>query len=98
MGAWGPIGFNSLNREVVTMPVGNDVELLTYDAQGNLASLLYRNSIADRMRSVSDAVGRITGRPTAVIKNDGKVKVSVRATDGYIYTNGQFVVDGPFTG
>jgi hypothetical protein len=141
---WGPIAFNSLTGEVVAMPKGNEVELLVYDAQGNLASLLYRNGIADRMRSVSDAAGRITGRPSAVIKDDGKVqvfarlpdgkihtirdtgsgfgstwtaldgvtadgapaavisggkiRVAVRATDGYVYTNGQSAVDGPFTG
>jgi hypothetical protein len=145
MSPWGPIAFNSLTGEIIAMAANNsDVELLAYDVQGNLASLLHRNGTADRMRSITDAAGRITGRPAAVIKDDGKVqvfarrldgkihtirdtgsgfestwtpldgviadgapaavisggkiKVAVRSTDGFVYTNGQSTVDGPFTG
>lgn len=144
MTPWTPIGFNTLTGEVVAMPAGNDVELLVTDAQGNLTSLLFRNGTYDRVRSVSNTAGRITGRPAAVIKADGKVqifarradgkihtisdtgtgfgsswtavdgvnangapaavisggkiKLAVRGVDGFIYVNGQSVVDGPFTG
>ncbi|WP_245816251.1 tachylectin-related carbohydrate-binding protein [Lentzea albidocapillata] len=145
MSPWAPIAFNSLTGEIIAMAANNtDVELLAYDVQGNLASLLHRNGTADRMRSITDAAGRITGRPAAVIKDDGKVqvfarradgkihtirdtgsgfgntwtpldgvtangapaavisegkiKVAVRSTDGFVYTNGQSEVDGPFTG
>lgn len=141
---WSPIGFSGLVGEVIALPAGNDLEVVVNDGNGVVASSRYVNRVLTNVRYPTTAAGRITGKPAAVVKEDGKVqifarrsdgkihtlrdtasgfesawtaldgvtadgapaavisggkiKVAVRGTDGYIYTNGQSVVDGPFTG
>lgn len=81
---WSAIGFSGLSGEVVALPAGDDLELLVTYSDGMVVTTRYVNQELKNVRGVD--AGRVTGRPTGVVKNDGKVQIFARRADGKIHT------------
>ena len=79
---WWPIGFSNLTEEVVALPSGNGFEVLVHTSDGVVASSQFANERLTNVRYVTTTAGRITDRPAAVVKNDGKVQIFARRADG----------------
>lgn len=84
MTQWTVIGFSGLAGEVTALPAGRDLELLVTDATGTVMTARYVNRVLTNVRPVE--AGRITDRPAAVVKDDGKVQIFARRADGKIHT------------